>query len=202
MSGGMVKVSLLAFARWDRPALHASSVGKVSVARGGPSGRICQEGQRVPRETSAQVTVSAWVHKTQARVRRAPVWGIGVSFYPRPCENRLIRHKPTVSLGVTSALVCTYGCGDGRISPTRCALIDAVLDGRYCQCRACRTPPAAAGSARSGLAAGSRPVSTVDPGGFHRSRTTPPSATTPCDDASPARCAPGTRPSPPRPCPF
>src|SRR6266851_3597190 len=93
MSGGMVKVSLLAFARWDRPALHASSVGKVSVARGGPSGRICHEGQRVPRETSAQVTVSAWVHKTQARVRRAPVWGIGVSFYPRPCENRLIRHK-------------------------------------------------------------------------------------------------------------
>ena len=31
--------------------------------------------------------------------------------------------KPTVSLGGTSAVVCTYGCGDGRIAPTRCAVI-------------------------------------------------------------------------------
>jgi Plasmid encoded RepA protein len=38
--------------------------------------------------------------------------------------------KPTVSLGVTSALVCIYGRGDGRIAPTRCAVIDAGLDGR------------------------------------------------------------------------
>jgi pyruvate/2-oxoglutarate dehydrogenase complex dihydrolipoamide dehydrogenase (E3) component len=37
---------------------------------------------------------------------------------------------PTVSLVVTSAVVCTYGCDDGRISPTRCAIIDAGLDGR------------------------------------------------------------------------
>src|SRR3989442_5726859 len=35
-----------------------------------------------------------------------------------------IAHRPTVSLGVTSAVVCTYGCGDGRIALTRCALID------------------------------------------------------------------------------
>jgi len=38
--------------------------------------------------------------------------------------------KPTVSLGVTYAVVCTYGCDDGRISPTRCALIDAALGDR------------------------------------------------------------------------
>jgi len=37
---------------------------------------------------------------------------------------------PTVSRGVTYAVVCTYGCDGGRISPTRCAVIDAVLDGR------------------------------------------------------------------------
>ena len=107
---------------------------------------------------------------------------------------------PTVSLGVTSAVVCTYGYDDGRIAPTRCAVIDAALGDRCRQCRACRTLPAAAGSAHSKLAAGSRPVSTVDPGGFHRSRTISPSATRPCGDANPARCAPGTRPSPPRPC--
>ena len=43
---------------------------------------------------------------------------------------RLSRFKPTVSLGVTYAVVCTCGCDDGRIAPTRCALIAAGLDGR------------------------------------------------------------------------
>ena len=33
---------------------------------------------------------------------------------------------PTVSLGVTYAVVDTYGCDDGRIGPTRCALIGPV----------------------------------------------------------------------------
>ena len=37
---------------------------------------------------------------------------------------------PTVSLGVTYAVVCIYGCDDGTIEPTRCVFIDAVLDGR------------------------------------------------------------------------
>src|SRR5262245_39310632 len=37
---------------------------------------------------------------------------------------------PTVSLGVTCAVVDTYGCDDGRIAPTRCAIIAAGLDGR------------------------------------------------------------------------
>src|SRR5262249_54648299 len=37
--------------------------------------------------------------------------------------------KPTVSLGVTYAVVDTYGCDDGRISPTRCAINAAGLDG-------------------------------------------------------------------------
>src|SRR5438132_9561998 len=39
-------------------------------------------------------------------------------------------YKPTVSLGVTYAVVYTYGCGNGRIWPTHCAVIDAGLDGR------------------------------------------------------------------------
>src|SRR6266436_4973176 len=76
--------------------------------------------------------------------------------------------KPTVSLGVTSAVVCTYGCGDGRIALTRCAVIDAGLGDRWSRRRACRRPPAAAGSARSALAAGSRPGSPAAPDGFHR----------------------------------
>src|SRR6516164_1948239 len=37
---------------------------------------------------------------------------------------------PTVSLGVTYVAACTYGCDNGRISPTRCAIIAAGLDGR------------------------------------------------------------------------
>src|SRR5712692_4662286 len=31
--------------------------------------------------------------------------------------------KPTVCLGVTYVVVCTYGCDDGRIGPPRCAVI-------------------------------------------------------------------------------
>src|SRR5436309_2790500 len=108
--------------------------------------------------------------------------------------------KPTVSLGGTSAVVCTYGCGDGRIALTRCALIDGVLGDRCSQCPGYRTPPATAGSARSALVAKSRPVSIADPDGFPRARTTPRSWTRPCGDASPARCVPGTRPFPLHPC--
>src|SRR5713101_5749543 len=98
----------------------------------------------------------------------------------------LIFYRPTVSHGVTSAVVCTYGCGDGRIALTHCAVIAAGLDGRWSQCWACKTPPAGARSAHSALATASRPVLPVDPDGFHRSRTTSPSATTPCGDANPA----------------
>ena len=38
--------------------------------------------------------------------------------------------RPTVCLDVTSVVVCTCGYDDGRIWPTRCAVIDAALDGR------------------------------------------------------------------------
>src|SRR5262249_53363244 len=54
--------------------------------------------------------------------------------------------KPTVSLCVTCAVADTYGCDDGRIGPTRCAIIAAGLDGRGRPCRTCRTPLAAARS--------------------------------------------------------
>src|SRR5712671_4050210 len=102
--------------------------------------------------------------------------------------------RPTVCLGATYVVVDTYGCDDGRIGPTRCAVIDAGLGGRWSPRRVCRRPPEAARSARIGLAAGSRPVLTADPGGFHQSRTTPKSGTAPCGDASLARGAPDTRP--------
>src|SRR5713101_7748568 len=82
------------------------------------------------------------------------------------------QHTPIASLGVTCALVCTYGCDDGRIWPTRCAVIDAGRDGRWSPHRACKTPPAGAGSAHSALAVASRPASTADPEGFHPSSTT------------------------------
>jgi len=45
-------------------------------------------------------------------------------------EQRISDITPTVSLGVTCAVVYTYGCDDGRIAPTRCAIIAAGLDGR------------------------------------------------------------------------
>jgi hypothetical protein len=96
-------------------------------------------------------------------------------------------YTPTVCLGVTSAVVYSNGYGDGRIGPTRCALIAGALGDRRSRCQGCRTPPAGARSARSGLAAGSRRASTAAPGGFPRSRTTRRSASTPCDDASRAK---------------
>jgi len=37
--------------------------------------------------------------------------------------------QSTVSLGATLAVVGTDGCGDGRIAPTRCTVIDAGLGG-------------------------------------------------------------------------
>jgi len=52
---------------------------------------------------------------------------LSIFFYPI-VDIRVI--TPTVSLGVTCAVVYTYGCDDGRIAPTRCAIIAAGLDGR------------------------------------------------------------------------
>src|SRR5437660_5135197 len=68
---------------------------------------------------------------------------------PREQENDNLQYRPTVCLGVTSVVVYTYGYGDGRIGPTRCAVIDGALGGRWSQCQVCRTPPAAAGLART-----------------------------------------------------
>src|SRR5438093_6178504 len=108
--------------------------------------------------------------------------------------------KPTVCLHVTSLVASSCGYDNGKSGPTHCALIGAARGDRCNQCWVCRTPPAGARSAHSGLAAGSRLVSTAAPGGFPRSRTTPRSASTPCGDASPPRSAPGTRPCPLHPC--
>src|SRR5438132_8598027 len=104
----------------------------------------------------------------------------------RRCSTLCV-YRPTVSLGVTCAVVCSYGCDNGRIGPTHCALIGGALGDRCSRCRVCRTPRATVGSARSAPAAASRPGSTIDPGGFRRPKTTPPSATTPCDDANLAK---------------
>src|SRR2546426_12313563 len=45
---------------------------------------------------------------------------------------------PTVSLGVTYVMVYTYGCDDGKIAPTRCAVIDGGLGDRGSQRQAYR----------------------------------------------------------------
>src|SRR5215831_1368120 len=83
----------------------------------------------------------------------------------KPILTYVLDHRPTVSHGVTYAAVCTYGCGDGRIAPTRCAVIDAGLDGRSSPHQACKTLPAGAGSAHSALVAGSGLGSPAAPGG-------------------------------------
>src|SRR6266567_1635427 len=55
--------------------------------------------------------------------------------------NRRTADSPTVSLNVTSVVACTYGCDDGRISQTRCAVIAAGLGDRCRPRRACSTRP-------------------------------------------------------------
>ena len=77
----------------------------------------------------------------------------------------LLSLRPTVCLGATSVVVDTYGNGNGRIGPTRCAVIDGVLGDRCSRGRVYRTPRAAADSARSALAAALRPALTAAPGG-------------------------------------
>src|SRR5438067_11324605 len=104
--------------------------------------------------------------------------------------------RPTVSHGVTCVAVCTYGCGDGRIAPTRCTVIDAGRDGRSRPHQACKTLPAGAGSAHSALVAGSGLVSPADPEASRRLRTTPPAATMLCGDANLPRYTLGTHPCP------
>src|SRR5882724_9200351 len=49
----------------------------------------------------------------------------------RDCLSFPHAHRLTISLGVTSAVTCTYGCGKGRIGPTHCALIAGRLGDRY-----------------------------------------------------------------------
>src|SRR5215510_4325639 len=135
------------------------------------------------------------VRKARRCARRAAWMSFRVTTSPA-CASL----TPTVSRGVTYAVVCTYGCDSGRISPTRCVRIDAGLDGRYRLHRSYKTPPAVAGSAHVGLAAASRLASPADRDVFPRSRTTPPSAITPCGDATPAKYALDTHPCRPRLC--
>src|SRR5215471_13394431 len=97
----------------------------------------------------------------------------------------------TVCLGVTSAVANIYGCDNGRIGPTRCAVIDGVLGDRWSRGRVGRTPRTAAGSARSALAVALRLACTAALGGSPQPRTRPRSGSTPWDDASPPRSAPG-----------
>src|SRR5262249_37120000 len=91
----------------------------------------------------------------------------------------------TVSLGITYAVVHTYGCDDGSISPTRCAIMDAGLHGRYRPSPAGRPPAPEDRSAHSGLAAASRLASPAAGGGLPRSTTTRRSRTRPWGVAAP-----------------
>src|ERR671931_537002 len=101
---------------------------------------------------------------------------------------------------VISLVANTCGYDGGRIGPTHCAVIAGVPGDKCRQCWACRIPLAGACLTHSGPEVESMPASTAAPGGFHGSRTRPRSGSTPCDDASPPRSAPGIRPYPLPPC--
>src|SRR5262245_66652008 len=60
--------------------------------------------------------------------------------------------EPTVSKRATCAVVCTYGCDEGRIAPTRCAISDAGLDG------GCREHGDAGSYAAVGISSTSRSI--------------------------------------------
>jgi hypothetical protein len=49
--------------------------------------------------------------------------------YPLAADN-VWKRKPTVCLDATSLVVCSYGCDDGRIGPTHCAVIGVVRGDR------------------------------------------------------------------------
>src|SRR6266851_286076 len=70
-------------------------------------------------------------------------WGLtDMVFYQTSLQlSDISRLRPTVSLGVTSALVYTYGCGDGRIGPTRCAVIGGRRGSRARRGRGVRRIP-------------------------------------------------------------
>jgi len=58
-----------------------------------------------------------------------PIWRPGSRGRPPRPLRRVVngrKRKPTVSRGVTSAVVGTYGYDDGRIWRTRCAVIAAA----------------------------------------------------------------------------
>src|SRR6266851_6923413 len=61
-------------------------------------------------------------------------------------------HTPTVSLGVTYVVAYTYGCDDGRILPTRCAIIDSHYTTACIWPRAPETYPDRDGLWRGGMA--------------------------------------------------
>src|SRR5262249_21198327 len=86
--------------------------------------------------------------------------------------------RPTVSLGVTSAVVDTCGRDDGRIAPTHCALIDGRLGGRWSRYQGYRTPPSATRSARCTHAGAPRQTPTAAPEEVPHSGS-PPRAGTP-----------------------
>src|SRR5712691_6060288 len=85
-----------------------------------------------PFEVAFQAHMAAW--RLDGKPRTAHQLSVDKNCpLPTP-EDRLFflltSLKPTVSIGITCAVVCTYGCDNGRIAPTRCAIIDAGLDGR------------------------------------------------------------------------
>ena len=66
-----------------------------------------------------------------SRVLTLLAWVLGIKKAPCPQTviNWVMRLTPTVCLGVTCVVVYAYGHDNGRIWPTRCAVIDAALDG-------------------------------------------------------------------------
>src|SRR5437867_4094985 len=91
------------------------TVHRPTVPPDGVPGFHQPDAQRVsqlvpPFEAAFQVRMAAWRMDGKPRTAR-----------------RFTVYKPTVSIGVICAVVYTYGRDDGRIAPTRCAIIDAGL---------------------------------------------------------------------------
>src|SRR5712692_8192509 len=106
---------------------------------GGRPGRPCRyrcppTGRYGILPPTPQTPIFCWPAASTARSSAAPMLAIpgasctGNSARSTPSPGCLTR--PTVCLYVTSLVVYSYGYDDGKIGPTRCALIGAALGDR------------------------------------------------------------------------
>jgi len=161
---------LVAIASPERKALRSQFHTLLYRARQRKGLRVFALGQRLRRFIAHVATTAGAANGERVRrwVREKKAGWYAVLEDPQmPATSTLLdqAHKPTVCLGVTYVVVYAYGHDNGKIWPPRCAVIVAARGDRYHPLPACSTPPAAAGSVRSALAAASGLASTAALGG-------------------------------------